>query len=83
MLSHFYCLKLWEQSALVNLIPWGKHFYLPDVSVSSRVLILQDRYLHEHGLDVGSQHFSIRSDFLQGEGVPTDGLIELDHLNFL
>ena len=47
------------------------------------MLILDDRYLHEHGFDVGLQDLARVALLLELEGEPADGLLKIDQFNFL
>jgi hypothetical protein len=47
------------------------------------VLVLDDRDLHEHGLDVGFQDLAGWALFLKLESEPADGLFEINQLHFL
>jgi hypothetical protein len=61
----------------------GKYLYLPNVRVPPAVLVLDDRDLHEHGLDVGLQDLAGGALLLELESEPADGLLEIDQLDFL
>jgi len=61
----------------------GKYLYLPNVSVPPAVLVLDDRDLHEHGLDVGLQDLAGGALLLKLESEPADGLLEIYQLHFL
>jgi hypothetical protein len=47
------------------------------------VLVLDDRDLHEHGLDVGLQDLAGGALLLELESEPANGLLEIDQLDFL
>jgi hypothetical protein len=47
------------------------------------VLVLDDRDLHEHGLDVGLQDLAGWALLLKLESEPADGLFEINQLHFL
>ena len=47
------------------------------------MLVLDDRDLHEHGLNVGLQDLAGGALLLELESEPADGLLEIDQLHFL
>ena len=61
----------------------GKYLYLPNVSVPPAVLVLDDRDLHEHGLDVGLQNLSSWALLLQLKVEPANRLLKVDEFDFL
>ena len=68
---------------LIALIPWRKHLDLPNMCISSTMLILNDAYLHEHSLYIRLQNLPILPFLLKLESEPANGLFEIDQLHFL
>ncbi len=74
---------MWVHIAVVKLFPRSEYFDLPDMRVSTTVLILQDCDLNEHGLYVWLQHLIVRPLFMQLERKPTDWFLEVNQFYFL
>ena len=76
-LGHFDCFENWLHLANFWRIARPEHLDLPDVRVSSTVLVLYDADLNQIRLQ------EVPSTLVQGDHVPAAGVVKLNLLDFL
>ena len=76
-MGHFYCFENWLHLANFGRIAWPEHLDLPDVRVSTTVLVLHNADLDQIRLQ------EVPSALVQGNYVPAAGVVKFNLLDFL